>query len=746
MTTKTNLSCLANIKPSALAIAITAAIPFVSAQAEEIKELATAHVTSTDEDSYKIDKSSSYKFTQPLVDTPKTISIISQAVMQDRGIDSLADALRNVPGISMAAGEGGDPTGDSMYIRGFNSKNSISIDGIRDIAGYTRDTYNTESIEVSKGPGSAVTGRGAAGGSINMNTKSAVLDSFTDVSLRLGTENDYRGQVDSNIIVGDTSAVRINLVADDGEVAGRDAVENSKMAIALAFATGIDTNSRFSVKAEYQKQDNLPDYGLPWVPNYAAYDDRQLADGLISGEPDVDFNNFYGNVNRDYEDIVAQSITLQYEYDVSENTTLRALARTGSVTRESMVTAPRFAYTEDADGNRLYGDPLVIRLDDEKGRDTEDSMAILQVDLIGSYQLGNMQHDIVTGFEISQEKFDRWNLDAVVEDNLATGDVFNDYYNPDPYMPFTGQYARGQKSNEATGDTTAFYIFDTVTLNEQWQVSAGLRYDNFSTEYYPDLDEDEDSDKKLVSDDSELSWNFGVVYKPTSNGSIYIAAGNSFESSADDLTASTRGNAADLDPEETISYEIGTKWELLNGRVLTSAAIFRTEKNNAKTDDPFAEDDRAETLDGKQRVQGLELSIVGMVNDQISITGAYTYQNSEVLEAAGDDARMIGYELARTPKHSMSLWGNYEVSEDLSAGLGMQYVGDRYNSTDPLGREKAAGYVIFDLMVAYQVTDDFKVQLNASNLTDEDYADKVGGGHFVPGDGRYASLTASYSF
>ena len=741
MKSDTKLSYFSGLKPSTLTIAIAAAIPFFSVQAEEIKELATAQAISKDESGYKIDKSSSHKITQPLLNTPKTISTISQSVMQNRSIDSLADALRNVPGISMAAGEGGDPTGDSMSIRGFNSKSSINIDGVRDVAGYSRDTYNTESIEVSKGPGAAVTGRGAAGGSINMNTKAAHLESFTDVSLRLGTENDYRGQIDSNIVVGDTTAIRINALTDDGGVAGRDEVENSKNAIAFAFATGIDTNSRLDIKADYQKQDNLPDYGLPWVPNYSDNDTRELADGLVSGEPDVDFDNFYGNVNRDYEDITAQSITLKYEYDISETTMLRTLARVGSVTRESMVTAPRFASTKNDAGIDIYGDPLAIRLDDEKGRDTEDSLAVLQVDLIGSYKLGNIVHDIVAGVEVSQETFDRWNLDAVIEDNLATGDVFNDYYNPDPNKVFTGKYGRGLKSDESVADTTAFYIFDNITLNEKWQVSAGLRYDDFSVDY--DYNLDEESASKIETDASEFSWNLGLVYKPSDNGSIYLAAGNSFESAADDVTPSTRGNAADLDPEETTSYEIGTKWELMDGSLLTSAAIFRSEKNNAITDDPFYEGD---SLTGKQRVQGLELSIVGIINEQLSITGAYTYQDSEVLEATGEDAEQVGNELARTPRNSMSLWGNYDVSSDLSLGLGMQYVGDRYNSTAPGGREKAEAYVIFDMMAAYQVNDKLKLQLNANNLTDEDYADKVGGGHFVPGDGRFVSVTASYSF
>ncbi|MCG8611165.1 MAG: TonB-dependent siderophore receptor [Pseudomonadales bacterium] len=740
-------------KPSLMAMAVTATLPLslasvAQAESTEVVELPKAEITAAAQDNYKVDKSTSIKYTQPLVDTPKSITVIPGSLMKDRNVDSLQEAIRTVPGISLAAGEGGAPTGDSMTIRGFSARNDILIDGVRDIAGYTRDIYNVEAVEVSKGPGSAVYGRGATGGSINLQTKTAKLDDFHDISLRGGTESDYRAQLDSNTSIGDKSALRINLLADDGEVAGRDHVENSKFGAAVSFATGIGKHSRFNINGDYQKQDNIPDYGIPWVQNYSTRDDRSNADWLepsAGGKPPVDFDNFYGNLHRDFEDIEAKSVTAKYEYDLDHSTMIRLLGRVGTVERQSIITAPRFPYTT-IDDVRVYGNPEgVITMADEKTRDTKDSLAVVQLDLVGSYKTGAIQHDIVTGVELAREKFERWNYIDIVDDNLDSTPVYNDLYNPDPNLAFTGRYGRGEKSDKATGQTTAFYVFDTLTLTPEWQVSLGGRYDIFDTEYYYELDGDDPS-VKLDAKDSVFSWNLGVVYKIAPNGTVYIGAGSSFSPSADDLTASSRGNNADLDPEETISYELGTKWELVKGRVFTSAAIFRTEKTHARTDDPFASDSRDETLDGKQRVDGLEVSIAGQVTDELNITAAYTFQDSEVVKAAGDDQVQEGAELARTPEHSFSVWSRYDITHQFAVGLGAQYVGERFNSTDPGGREKADDYLLFDMMLSYQINELWSVQLNGSNLTDEDYISELGGGHFVPGQGRYLSLSTAYRF
>ncbi len=728
-------------KRSALAVTMTAvASPLL---AEQPQELPISQANAQAENSYKVDQSTSSKYTQPLVDTAKSITVIPQSVLKDRSVDSLRDALRNVPGITLAAGEGGTPAGDSMSIRGFDSRNNIMIDNVRDIAGYYRDMYNVEAVEVAKGPGSAVYGRGSTGGSINLQTKTAHLEEFNDVAVRLGTEGDYRGQLDGNYTLGESTALRVNLLSQDGEVAGRNEANNATNAIAVSLANGLGSDSRFNLNADYQQQDNLPDYGLPWVgqgtspvAELAPYEGKA---------PPVNYDNFYGNVFRDFEDITAQSITAKYERDIANSTTLRALARVGSVSRKSVVSAPRFIDVSSSTN---------VRLSDEKTRDTKDSLAVVQVDLIGRYQIGAVVHNLITGLELAQEKFERWNYDDNGTDNLDTTPEVVDLYHPNSRVNYLGTYQRINKDDEATGDTTAFYVFDTLTFNPQWQLSLGLRYDIFTTEYFYDLS-GADPSAKLAAENNEFSWSLGLVYKPHDNGTVYFGAGNSFSPSAEDLTASSNPNynANDLSPEQTINLELGTKWELMNGKVFANAAVFRTAKVNARTDDPMFDADSPEgnrsgyeTLNGEQRVDGLELGLAGQVTEKLSVTGGYTYQNSEVTHAEGDDASQEGLALPRTPEHSVSIWSRYEFSDRLVLGAGAQYVSERYNNSSPTRRERAGDYWLLDMMVSYQFNRQWRLQLNGSNLADEDYEDQLGGGHFIPGEGRYLSLTTSYSF
>jgi len=715
-----------------LALTIAAALP-VGADVGAIEEIKVEGKAQF----YRQDKSTSYKRTQSLLDTAKTITVIPQALLEHRGTENIRDAVRSIPGITLAAGEGGTPTGDSLSIRGFSARTDIMIDNIRDIAGYTRDVYNLEAIEVAKGPGSAVSGRGATGGSINLQTKTAGHKARTNLSLSSGDQSDYRATLDSNTVLNDSTALRINLLADDGEVAGRDEVFNAKNAAAITFTTGLDTASRLSLSADYQEQDNLPDYGLPWVSaGQSSYASALAADA--GGAPAVDQSNFYGNVLRDFEEITAQSLTLKYEYDISDNTSLRTQARVGAVERLSIVSAPRFIDIANSTD---------VRLSDEKTRDTKNALSLIQFDLIGQYQSAGISHDVVAGIEISREKEKRWNFDDNGTDNLDTTPFTVDLFNPDPRLAYTGTYRRDGTSTEAVGDTQAVYVFDTLTFSKAWQLSLGARWDAFDTEYQSSYT---DPTAILNASDNLFSWSTAIVYKPAPNGSVYFGLGNSFNPSAEDLTASTRGNVSDLDPEETLSYELGSKWDFLAGRLLVSGAIFRTEKTNARTDAPdgaFAEDDgRFVRLNGEQRVDGLELSATGQLTDKLMLMAAYTYQDSEVVSAEGGHITQIGNPLARTPEHSASFWASYMFGNDWLAGLGAQYSSERYNSSDLITRERADSYTTVDMMVAYDFSENIRLQLNGSNLGDEKYINQLGGGHYIPGERRQFRLRADYLF
>ena len=691
------------------------------------------------------DRLNSHKYTQPILDTAKTINRITEEQMLLQGISRVQDAVRNVPGITLAAGEGGSPPGDNLVIRGFSARTDIFIDNVRDIAGYTRGTYNLESIEVAKGPGSSVTGRGSTGGSLNLQTKTAHSENTSRITAGSSTEGGWQVSVDSNVRLGDNTALRINAISQDSDVAGRDEIYNSSNAVAGSLVFGLDAGTRWILNGEYQKQDNLPDYGLPWVPNYSDRADRTVAANLARYQgfaPPVDFKNYYGSIRRDYEDIESSTVTARVEHDLAAiGGMLRLQARTSSVERESIVNAPRFLY-ESVDGVRVYGADSVIGLNGEKTRNTENGISTVQADLVGSMG-DSIRHDFVVGIEYLLEDERRYTFDDSGTDNLDVNRLSVDLYNPVTDVPFTGQYRRDGSSTVAEGTTVAIYAYDTMTLNEHWELTGGLRWEEYETVYHFDAG---DHSRVLQATDDMLSYNAAVVYKPQINGSIYFGVGKSFNPSAEDLTASTRGNIADLDPEESTGFELGAKWSLFNDRLLASTAIFRTEKINARTDNPELDENNFDRLDGEQRVDGFELGLTGQVNDRLQISTAYTYQDSEVTRALGVDAPQQGNPLPRTPRHSFSVWGTYNLSDRFMVGLGGQHLGERYNSSSPGSRELAPSYEVFEAMASFAPTQNLNLQLNAKNLTDEKYIDSVGGGHFIPGLGRLVSLTVSFDF
>lgn len=715
--TKARLVKLAPMLPLAVAGVVA------PAHANEPQELAVTKAKAEQQQSYQAAQSTSHKNSKPLLETPKTITVINQDLMRDQGVTNLREALGNVAGISLAAGEGGAPTGDSLSIRGFSARTDIFIDGMRDVAGYYRDTYNLEAVEISKGPSSAMTGRGATGGSVNLATKSAKLDDFSEITGRLGSESDHRLTFDSNVKLNDDSALRINLMTEEGDVAGRDYVNNSRHALAVSAATGIGSATRLSVNAEYQVQDNLPDYGLPWVPNNATGDLESYRNQV----PNVPYSNFYGNVARDYEDIEAKIITAKAEHDLSANTTVRAQGRVGNVKRESIVTAPRFldATTSSA-----------VRLSDEKTRDTEDKLHALQLDLLGRYFTGSAQHDIVAGVEYSKEQFLRWDL-VSSDDNLA--DLTVDLYQP-VQLPYTGHYQRaGGDGTDATGTTTALYVFDTITLNNEWQLTGGVRYDQFDVDYHYDYN---DASKVLSTDDGELSWNAAALYKASADSNWYLALGSSFNPTAEALTFSSSNNQKDLDPEQTQSIELGVKQQWLDGNLATHAALFRVTKDNARTRESSTE----YSIGGKQRVQGVELSAVGTVSPDLQVIASVSWQDSEVLKAGALETDTVGNELARTPEFSASVWAQYQLNEQWQLGLGNQYVGERFSSSSTASRRTAPSYNLVNFTANFHVNAQLSLQLQAKNLTDEQYISEVGGGHAIPGEGRYFGLNANYRF
>lgn len=663
---------------------------------------------------------SSPKYLEPLRDIPQTLTVIPQGMIEQQGATTLRDVLRNVTGISIQAGEGGGGLpGDNLAIRGFAARSDIFVDGVRDFGAYSRDPYNVEQVEVVKGPASLYAGRGSTGGSLNLASKSPNLGVSHTAAFSAGTDEFSRATVDVNQPLQgiDGSALRLNLMWNNADTPGRDEVTSRRWGVAPSLAFGLGTPTRVTLSYSHLDQDNVPDYGLPWVPNTNV----PLAEHRDDAPP-VDFDNFYGLTDRDYEKTTTSLATAELEHDVNDSMTLRSLVRHGRSERDSIITAPRFASPDSTDLNRQL-----------QSRDLEDTILAFQNDLTATFETGALGHSVVAGVEATRE---------TSENHARTGPAapLADLYDPDPSAPYSGPVTRTGARTEGRADTGAVYVSDTVKIGERWQVTGGLRFDRF------DMDFDSVAVDGAVTPfertDEELSWRAGVVFKPAPNGSVYAAAGTSFNASAEGATGLSLTTATvSLEPEENRGYEVGTKWDFLGARMNVNAAVFRTEKTNARTPG-IAPGDPVTVLQGEQRVDGLEFGISGRIADRWQTFFGYTYLDSEVVKS--NTPAEVGKELANAPDHSATLWTTVRVGSKVELGGGAQYVGDRFNSNS--GVRVAPDYLLFDAMASYDISERFSLRLNLSNLTDERYIDRVGGGHFIPGAARSASLTTGIKF
>ena len=674
---------------------------------------------------YKPERLASPKFTQPIRDIPQTLNVVPKEVMQQQGATSLRDVLRNVPGISMQAGEGGVPTGDNLSIRGFSSRTDLFIDGVRDFGGYTRDPFNLEQVEVTKGPSSTNAGRGSTGGSINLASKTPSLDKRYEFMLGGGTDDYMRGTFDINQPIEglNGAAFRVNGMYHNADTPGRDIATEERWGIAPSISFGLGTETRATLSYFHLDQKGIPDYGIPWVP--AANTAFPNWGDTIAP---VDSSNFYGLVLRDHLENTTDLITAEIQHDFSETAKLRNITRYGVTTTDLSVTAPRF----------LNNTSTTIRRTDWKTRDQVDTILANYTDLNLEFNTGRLEHKLVTGMELSLESSKNYGRTDLNAASAPTTDLFA----PNPYDSYFPIIFRNGAGAVTDAFSAALYAFDTVKINEHWQIDGGVRWDYFDVDY---------KNRALGGaatilgrTDDMFSYRGAITWKPCEPGSVYLAYGTSFNPSAEGLTlgnTATATNSINVDPEESETVELGTKWEVFDEKLLLTAAVFRTDKTNARTQDP-ADPTDVVVLDGEQRVQGIELGFTGAVTDTWHITGGYTYLDSEILESRS--AAEVGKELSNTPENSFSLWSVHDIPGGFQFGLGTNFVDTRFNNNT--NTREADSYWLYNAMLGYVVNENLSVQLNVYNLADKEYLDRIGGGHAVPGTGRSVTLSTRFVF
>ncbi|HEX3719764.1 MAG TPA: TonB-dependent siderophore receptor [Verrucomicrobiae bacterium] len=676
--------------------------------------------------SYKTDGVALPKITQPLRDTPQTIDVIPREVMDDQNATTLRDALRNVSGISIAAGEG-TLQGDNLTLRGFSAQDDIFLDGIRDIGSYYRDPFNYQEIDVLEGPESVMFGRGSTGGVVNQESKMPVAHPFVAGTLTLGTDVTRRGTVDVNEPVpelGTNTAFRLNVMGNDSDVARRDVTENERYGFAPSLTFGLGTPTRLTFSYFHQTEDDIPDYGIPWLKFL----------GQTAYPADVAHNNYYG-FQDDHFNANADIGTVKLEHDFNDSVTLRDQFRYADYSRDYRITEPQVTNTAAAP----LSDLSVNR--NELGGDGSQTYLWDQLDLTTKFDTSSIEHTLVTGMEGGRETADltRFTYGSVPGTSLIS---------PNESQDFSGTIkVRSQVATAA--ETFGVYALDTMKLGEHWELSGGARFDYFdASDHMAAVGTTPATNFNQTI--TKPSWRGALVYKPIEIGSIYFAYGTSWDPSAENLALSAL--TANTPPEENESFEFGAKWDLFHDRLSVRGSVFRTEQSNTREPDPT--DITVDTVAGDERVDGIELAMSGHLTKDWLVLATYDYLDSEMVSSKYYPLS-VGQPLSNVPKNSANLWTTYNLPWKFEIGAGIAYVGSRYANSSTLlaptipgavPEEDAPSYYIVDALIKYKASKRITCQVNINNLTDRFYYAQVFAGHVVPGAGISALFSTSFKF
>jgi catecholate siderophore receptor len=728
------------------------------------------------------------KFTQPLLDTPQTIGVVPQFVMHDEGNTTLRDALRNVPGISMAAGESG-AQGDNLTIRGFTARNDIFLDGVRDFGSYYRDSFNYEQVEVLEGPAGVQFGRGSTGGVINQESKVPTLDQFVRVGAQFGTNATRRVTADINEPISDEIggvAFRLNAVGTEGGVAGRPYANNAHYGVAPSITFGVNSPSRLTLSYFHFTERDTPDYGVPWFFNTTA--------------PGPIRHNYYGFPNANYLNTSDDIVTAKFDHQFTENLALHSIARWANYPRQVDITEPQIcsnvsvstpvggfvsALQTSAINSKqvcpytLASNPATIAVNrNQLWVHSVEGDLWDQTELSAKFKVFGVRNDFVGGAEGGQEISNPTRTSYTINGiNTVPSTML---LNPNPQDPFGGT---GYISSivHTKSQSMGLYFVDTLHLSRMFDLSGGVRWDYFNTSYnsyQPVTPPAGGTVSAPIGPISRLdrlpSYRAAFVFKPNSHGSVYFDYGTSFDPAAESLSLSVPLANQLLAPEKNETYEVGAKYSLLNEKLQLEGAWFRTEKDNARETDPTNSNNVVNS--GNQLVKGVQASLVGRLPQGMDVVLGYAYLDSAVIESVYYPTS-VGYQLANVPKQTFNAFLTHRLPLRLTGGLGGNYVGSRTASSttpyvptsysgpqtfataagSPCGAttcyevlstamKQVPSYWVFNAMLRRPVTDNLELQANIYNLANRFYIDQPHPSHLIPAEGLNAQFAINYKF
>jgi catecholate siderophore receptor len=717
-------------------------LPSVVVEATE-KADDTANPYANPEAPYKVEVLSSPKYSRPIAQTPKSITVIGKEAMEDSGATSLSDVMRMQPGVTIGTGEGGNAFGDRYIIRGFEARNDVFVDGLRDPGVTTRELFAVDQIEISKGPSSSFAGRGTTGGAVNNVTKKAKETNFTKLETSFGTDNKQRYTADNNLVVNNDLAIRTNLLYSDRDVPGREGVEQQRDGAAVAIGWQASDDLKVNADYYYQTSDDTPDGGVPW--------------DALTGEP-VPGKHYYGQNGRDYLKTAANIATLGLEYDINDNLKVSNQTRYGVTKNEYVVTIPGLASAAVPAGTPIgLSTPGVFARSSSQNRNQENTYYGNQTNFMLDTEIADMKHSWVFGTEFSKE----------LATNLPFLDSLRSPNAGDPFNPNNNAWLAGggtltqdpSKYAELEINSQSLYVLDTWTINPTWELFGGLRYDTFDYSINSGATAYSGSTAGEIKDDEGfLNGHAGVVFSPWENGNIYASYSTSSNPTGEQIDSFTNCAYGGLcrnvatgevpKPELNQNIELGTKWELMDKRLLLTGAVFQTIKENVISSIGTGAT-AGFTQFGELQVRGIEVGVAGNITEKLSAQAGVALLDTEITKS--DTASEVGQDFPNTAETSANVQLRYQTTNKWALGTTVTYTGEISGGAPNAGTSGNTldANIRLDLMTEYAVTKAAKVRLNILNVTDEVYYTALyrSASPFVyVGEGRSATVTLSYEF
>lgn len=633
-----------------------------------------------------IDRLNAVKTPTPVLDVPQSLSIVTRDQIEDQAFSSVSDILRYTPGLAVSQGEGHR---DSIIIRGNQSTADFFLDGLRDDVQYYRPLYNLEQVEILRGANALLFGRGGGGGVVNRVTKTGQLDEdFASLTASVDTFGAHQVAGDVNSVLSEAVAFRVNAFAEHMDT-HRDAFEGDRFAINPTFTFELAPQTRLVLSYEYVNDDRVVDRGVPSV--------------TVANGPDVPLegfrDTFFGSADGNYTTLEASIFRSRLEHTFSEN--LR-----GNVTVQ-YADYDKYYQNIYAAGLDTSANPQRLTLDGYADETTRENF-IAQGNLVGEFDMGPFRHTVLVGLEYGDQSTSNARIDntfAASNDDQITIDFATPISVPD-YA-----FVNTLRDRDSDVEFTSLYLQDQIDLTEQLKLVLGLRFDRFDVSVLDREAVSATDDGRRGRVDEEVSPRLGLIYKPLENVSLYASYAESFLPSAGDQFLTLTRTTEDVQPQRFENTELGLKWDLNRNLSLTTA-LFRVERGLFTSVDPNNVS-QVITIPGSV-TDGFEVQLTGQLTDAWIVNAGYSYLDSTV-----DGGGFDGNRTLQTPEHMLSVWNEYQATDQLTLALGVTYQDSYFVRED--NAVEVPDFTRVDAAVFYDLTDQTRLQLNIENLLDEDY-------------------------